>query len=57
MTTRTTVPFDITAWDQSAWHERDGVAAARAEVTKAFAGELSGTSSARVLVLSVVRRP
>ena len=53
MTKRITVPFEITSWDQTAWSDKDGVQAARAEVAKSFAGELSGTSAAQVLMVSV----
>jgi hypothetical protein len=53
MTKRITVPFEITAWDQSAWNEADGVQAARAEVSKSFGGELAGTSRAQLLMVTV----
>jgi len=53
MTKQITVPFEITSWDQTAWSDEDGVQAARAEVAKSFAGDLTGTSSAQLLTVTV----
>ncbi len=53
MKTRITVPFEITGWDQVPYAEQDeGPQLARAAVKKTFAGELSGTSTAELLLCS-----
>ena len=44
-----TVPFEITSWEQTTVSEDGGVVAARADVSKKFAGALDGTSVATVL--------
>lgn len=51
MTTRITVPFTITGWDQTPYDEPTaGPALARATVRKAFSGELDATSVAELLL-------
>jgi hypothetical protein len=42
--------FTITAWDEEPWDEMGGARLTRAHVTKAFDGEIVGTSVAELLL-------
>jgi hypothetical protein len=50
---RVTIPFEITGWDQTVWSDADGVQTARAQVEKRFTGALEATSVAQVLTVSL----
>jgi hypothetical protein len=52
-TTRVTVPFEITSWDQTGWYDADGVEAGRAEVRKTFAGDFTGSSVAQLVLVQL----
>jgi hypothetical protein len=52
-TTRVTSTFEITSWDQTTWHEADGIQAGQARVTKTFTGDLEGASVAQVLLIGL----
>lgn len=51
MTTRATGTFEITSWESEPYHKQDGVEMARTKVTKTFAGEIEGTSTAELLMV------
>jgi hypothetical protein len=46
---RATSTFEITSWDGPVWDESDGIALSQVRVTKSFAGEIEGTSTAQLL--------
>jgi hypothetical protein len=45
-----TASFTITEWNEEPWDEREGSRLTRAHVTKAFEGDLEGTSEAELLL-------
>lgn len=48
-----TATFDVTGWDETPYDERDGPHLARATVSKKFTGDVSGESSAELLLCQV----
>jgi hypothetical protein len=56
---RTTIPFEITSWDQESYDadEQGVVELARATVAKTFSGDLAGTSTAQVLIVTAKGEP
>ncbi|MFD0746989.1 DUF3224 domain-containing protein [Phytohabitans flavus] len=42
--------FTIEGWDQETFDEAEGAALSQAKVTKTFTGDLTGTSSTRILM-------
>ena len=48
--TRATSSFVIDSWDQQPYHEGEGVQLARVELSKTFAGDIEGTSTASLLM-------
>jgi len=51
MSERATASFEITAWDEQPYDERDGVKLSRTRVVKAFRGEIEGDSTAELLMV------
>ena len=54
---RADATFEITGWDQTDWDESPSGTLARARVTKAFTGEVEGTSVAEVLMAGTSAGP
>jgi hypothetical protein len=50
MSERATASFEITAWDEQPYHERDGIRLSRTRVGKRFRGEIDGESTAELLM-------
>ncbi|HEX3214831.1 MAG TPA: DUF3224 domain-containing protein, partial [Actinomycetota bacterium] len=51
MSERAIASFEITAWEEQAYDERDGIKLSRARVVKAFRGEIEGESTAELLLV------
>jgi uncharacterized protein (TIGR03086 family) len=49
MSTRATCTFQIDGWNDSTYHDQDGVKLNRAQLTKTFHGDLEATSSVQLL--------
>lgn len=50
MATRATSTFEITSWEAAPYDEQEGAILSRTRVTKTFAGDLAGTSTAELLM-------
>ncbi len=49
MSTRATCTFQIDAWNDSVYHDQDGIKLSRAQLTKTFHGDLEASSSVELL--------
>jgi hypothetical protein len=52
VSTQATSTFTIDIWDSEPYDERDGISLARTRVSKTFSGEIEGTSTAELLMVS-----